>query len=183
MLMPQFETWRPVLPLAKMDRPPTSPAFAFYRAAASPIVGIQLSDLESGSPLPAESLACYRVKATLETPWFKLALLTGSRLFLTPSTAAGLLAAGKIEALMSETLVLHRKGFEAPETARWAPGTKIIPKSPGKPPRKARGSSASFRPPAQKDFAGKPPAKAGMPKQAGGKERPKAGTAASARKR
>ena len=163
-------------------KPGKSTAFEFYRIPGQPVLGIQLADLESGEPVTASALRCYLVKVHIETPWFKIALRKGSRLLLTPTTAADLLAAGKIELLWSEILLQHRQGFEAPETSAWAPGARIIMNpSPGKPPRKPRGSSAGFRPPPGTNFAGKPPAEAGMPAPAGGKQGPKAGTAASAR--
>ncbi len=144
-----------------------NPTFAFYRLAAVPTVCIQLIDLDTGEPVTARELLCYRVKSPIETPFFKVRLQACSRLLLTPAAAAPLLASGKIEILLPEILIPHRKGFEAPETTSWAPG-----------PRRPLAHHED-----EKISRENTPVKAGMPAPAGGEGRLKAGTPASARKR
>lgn len=99
------------------SKPPT---YQLYRVGVgSKFTVLQVRAVSGGAALDAGDLAAYVVLLPVETPWWKIRIGAGSRMFLADDAAGPLLANGMIEPIMSETLVPWRAGEESARAAKY----------------------------------------------------------------
>jgi hypothetical protein len=101
----------------KSTRPAT---YQLFRIGVGPKFNVlQLRAVSGGAALDAGDLAAYAVLLPVETPWWKIRIGPGSKMFLADDAAAPLLAEGMIEPILSETLIPWRNGEESARAAKY----------------------------------------------------------------
>ena len=99
-------------------RPPTYEIFRVGRSGSKFTV-LQLRAVNGGEAVNALDLAAYSVLMPVQTPWWKVTLGKGSRMFLADDAAAPLLSEGMIEPILSETLIPWRPAEEAAQAEKY----------------------------------------------------------------
>lgn len=105
--------------------PANSPRFALYRTTTTgACVMIEIKDA-TGEPVAVAELICYEATRNFPTGWYRLTIKRGSKLMVTPDTAAHMLADGRVAPVPAGQLMT----FEERKSERWkanAPKRKLL---------------------------------------------------------